>query len=422
MDEPIALATTLISGGLLALSIAADSALQHYSHSRLDKLLGDPGRLQAVSQRLKNFDAMVLSICLLEALLSLVFLGALLEYRLKLEDASRVTTLLLATGVYVILLQGILRAVVTRAAERVLLLLLPFVEVADKVVAVIRAPIDLVGFVIGRSIGAEDAANEKAEALSEVLDAVAEGEADGHIEETAADFIENIMEYKDRVVREVMTPRTSMVCVPQDAKVEDVLSLVAEHGYSKIPVYGDNRDDIVGVVFLKDVVRRGKGKPRPEACAKDLARRAFFVPESKKVSDLLREFQQQKSQIAIVLDEFGGTSGLVTVEDIVEEIVGELEDEFDAAGGEPEIRRLDDQNFEIDAKTTIETLNEILPITIPEDGDYETVGGFLSARLGKVPETGEQYEMDGVEFVITAADERRVERVKITTLSEPPPA
>lgn len=418
MDDGLALALTLASGGLSALAIAADAALQHYSHSKLEKRVEDSERLQALALRLKDFDALALSLSLFQALCAVGFLGSLAVWR-GIESASLLPTFLMALGVYVIALQGLLRAVVARAAESVLLALMGFIEIVHRSLAVIRVPVSFIGYALGRSFGAPVMTTEQEEAVEDILDAVAEGEAEGHIEEGAADFIENIMEYKDRIVREVMTPRTAMVCAPRDATVDEVLALVAEHGYSKLPIYGDNRDDVVGVVFLKDLVRAGE---RGSVPAESFARKAFFVPETKKISELLREFQGQKSQIAIVLDEFGGTSGLVTVEDIVEEIVGELEDEFDAVDDGEGIRRLDDRNYEIDAKTPIDTINELLPVAIPEDGEYETVGGFLAAKLGKVPETGEQFEMEGLEFVVTAADERRVDRVKITTVPLAPPA
>ncbi|MEE9395072.1 MAG: hemolysin family protein [Planctomycetota bacterium] len=415
MTDKLPLLLAIASAALYAVGVAADSALLHFSHNKLEKFLNDEARHQSVAQRLKDFDGYVLSLAIFNRLSITLFIGAFFWWRHQVlpqvapqgSSVSYLTTFLLAIAFCAVLIGGLVHAVVRQHAERVLLTLFVFVVAVHRALTPLRRPIEAIARL---GVGQPELSDEE-DAVEEILDAVAEGEAEGTIAEGAAEIIENIMEFKDSTVREVMTPRTSMICVRSDKNIDDAMALVEEHGYSKIPLYGENRDDIVGVVFLKDIMRRRReGNDLKLA---DLARKAFFVPETKRVHELLKEFQLQKSQIAIVIDEFGGTSGLVTVEDIVEEIVGELEDEFDTSGT-PDIDQLGEREFEIDAKVSIDELNDMLELELPQDGDYETVGGFLSARLGKVPEPGEETEYEGVNFAVTEADERRVKRVRVT--------
>ncbi len=417
MDN-IPLVVSVLSGVALVVGLAAESALSHYSHSKLERMLAGDDRLRGITSHLKHFDSFALSFSLFNALMTVLFVGSLFAVVRGEESGSSdigafiVIFLVLGFGLY-----GLVRGVVALLAEATLVRLMGFIVFIGTVMIPVSSPLKGACSFVGRLLGAEPEGTDTEEAMEEILDAVAEGEAEGVLEEAAADFIENIIEFTDRVVREVMTPRTSIHCLAADSTFEVAMEAVREASHSRLPLYEENRDNIMGVLYVKDLLRNLKELEAGEKTLTDVARKPIFVPESKKVSDLLQDFQQAKVQIAIVIDEFGGTSGLVTVEDIVEEIVGELEDEFDEDTQRNAINRLGENVVELDAAIEIEFLNEQLGVAIPDDGDYETLGGFLSSALGKVPSEGENVDLDGISIDVTEADDRRVKRVRLTILA-----
>jgi putative hemolysin len=226
-------------------------------------------------------------------------------------------------------------------------------------------------------------------------------------------LIENTIEFGDTVVREVMVPRPDMVTVSSDFKVGDVMEIVILNGFSRLPVSGDGIDDIVGVVHAKDLMRAERdGK---SGCpVTDYLRAAVFVPETKKVPPLLREMQAQRNHMAIVIDEYGGTAGLVTLEDLIEELVGEIVDEYDVE--DPQLERLPDGVLRVNARMNIDDLNELLDDALPE-GDWDSVGGLLIALLGHVPAEGETAELDGHQLRAERVNGRRIGRVVIRPIS-----
>jgi len=229
--------------------------------------------------------------------------------------------------------------------------------------------------------------------------------------ETAGDekLLRSVVDFGDTLVREVMTPRPDIVAISSDATVDDLRQIVREQQYSRLPVYADNLDNIAGLIVVKDLIQM-TAEPDGNRRVSELMRPAAFVPETKRVVDLLREFQQGRIQLAIVVDEYGGTAGLVTVEDVVEELVGEIRDEYDVEA-EPIVRESDD-TLVFSAKVSIGDLTERLGIEI-EDGEFETVGGFVLARVGRVPAVGERFEIDGLRVEILEAERRRIHKVRI---------
>jgi CBS domain containing-hemolysin-like protein len=230
------------------------------------------------------------------------------------------------------------------------------------------------------------------------------------IEREERRLIHSIIDFGDTVVREVMVPRTDMVAVESTARVSDVIEIAIAAGYSRIPVYGQGIDDIVGVVFLKDLMRaeREGKKDRPVS---DLMRDAYFVPETKKVSSLMREMQSQKFHQAVVVDEYGGTAGLVTLEDLIEELVGEIEDEYDVQ--EAPVEQLPDGAVRVSARMPIDEVNELLGADLPE-GDWDTVGGLVYSLLGHVPTEGETVQSDDHRLTAERVQGRRIGRVRIS--------
>ncbi len=254
-----------------------------------------------------------------------------------------------------------------------------------------------------------DAKSYADELEQEILDVVSEGERHGAVDEEEKQMIESVIELTDTRVEEIMTPRTEIIAIPKEADLEETLGVIRSKGHSRIPVYDETIDKVLGALYAKDLLRRD-----PDA-AFDLTatmRKVMFIPESKPVRELLREFQKQKVHIAVVLDEYGGTAGLVTIEDIVEELVGEITDEYETAPP-AELKRIDEHTVEVDARMRIDDLNDQLRIDLPEDGDYETIGGFVFSTLGKIPAVGEHCAHDNIGIQVIAAEPRRITRLRL---------
>jgi CBS domain containing-hemolysin-like protein len=237
---------------------------------------------------------------------------------------------------------------------------------------------------------------------------------DAVLEADERKLIENTIEFGDTVVREVMVPRPDMVTVASDFKVGDVMEMVILNGFSRVPVSGDGIDDVIGVVHAKDLMRAERDG-KSTAPVTDYVRPAHFVPETKKVPALLREMQAQRYHLAVVVDEYGGTAGLVTLEDLIEELVGEIVDEYDVE--ETQIERLPSGEIVVNARMNIDDLNDELKGALPE-GDWDSVGGLLIALLGHVPAEGETADVDGHRLRAERVNGRRIGRVVISRLSK----
>ncbi|MGZ4108539.1 MAG: hemolysin family protein [Actinomycetota bacterium] len=236
------------------------------------------------------------------------------------------------------------------------------------------------------------------------------------IEEGEVQLIHSIFEFGDTIVREVMVPRPDIVAIEADRPLRDVQAMVLQYGYSRLPVYDDDLDNVVGFIYAKDVLKalhQGKqDMPLREVC-----RPAHFVPESKKAADLLREMQREKFHVALVTDEYGSVVGLVTLEDLLEELVGEIEDEFDRA--EPDIAQVAENVYRVDGKVPIDEVNELFDVELPDE-EWDTVGGLMLGLLGSIPNEGEEVSFQGLVFKAERVDGRRISKVLITR-KEPEP-
>jgi CBS domain containing-hemolysin-like protein len=241
---------------------------------------------------------------------------------------------------------------------------------------------------------------------------------DAVIEAEERRLIESVIELGDTVVREVMVPRTDMVTVTADFRVADAMEVVILNGYSRIPACGEGIDDIVGIVHAKDLMRAERDDHEDQPVS-ELARPAHFVPETKGVADLLREMQQQRFHMAIVIDEYGGTAGLVTLEDIIEELLGEIVDEFDVE--DAMIEPLPGGDYRVNARMALDEVNDLLRAQLPE-GDWDTIGGLLLAQLGHVPAEGESVEVAGWQLAAQRVVGRRIGRVRVHRLHAFDPA
>jgi putative hemolysin len=245
------------------------------------------------------------------------------------------------------------------------------------------------------------------EELLAMADAAVE---DDVIEREERTLIHSIIDFGDTVVREVMVPRPDMVAVESTARVSDVVEIAIAAGYSRIPVFGQGIDDIVGVVFIKDLMRAEREGKQDQAVSA-IMRTANFVPETKKVSSLMREMQKDKFHLAIVVDEYGGTSGLVALEDLIEELVGEIEDEYDVQ--EVPFETLDNGDLRVNARMSIDEVNELIDAELPE-GDWDTLGGLVYSLLGHVPAEGETVENGDIRLTAERVQGRRIGRVLLS--------
>jgi CBS domain containing-hemolysin-like protein len=240
----------------------------------------------------------------------------------------------------------------------------------------------------------------------------------GVVEHGERDMIHSVFELGDTIAREVMVPRTEIVWIERAKSVPQGLALALRSGFSRIPVVGENVDDIVGVAYLKDLVRRAQDAEAARATRiEDIMREPVFVPESKGVDELLREMQASRTHLVIVIDEYGGTAGLVTIEDILEEIVGEITDEYDVETAP--VERLDESTARVTARLAVEDLAELFNLDLPHRDDVETVGGLLAEALGRVPIPGASAQVHGLELVAESAGGRRnrVDTVLVRRLS-----
>lgn len=236
------------------------------------------------------------------------------------------------------------------------------------------------------------------------------------IEPEALSMIEGVLQVSELRVRDITIPRSQMVVVPQDAEIETVFPLVAESAHSRYPVIGDDRTEVVGILLVKDLLLQSL-KDRSKV-VRDVMRPALYVPESKRLNVLLREFRATRSHMAIVVDEYGAAAGLVTIEDVLEQIVGEIEDEHDF-GDEEYIFRKNDREFTLKALTPIEDFNEYFGADLPDD-ELDTIGGLIVHHLGHVPKRGEKAELGPFRFIVMRTDSRRVELLKLVLAPDKP--
>jgi CBS domain containing-hemolysin-like protein len=253
------------------------------------------------------------------------------------------------------------------------------------------------------------AAHESLHSTEELQYILEQGKESGALEDNEHELIKNVFDFNERVVKNIMVPRTKISGIELNTATDEVVKKIIGEGYSRMPVYDEIIDKIIGIVHAKDILPLLADKKSWKLS--EIIRKPYFIPETKKINDLLSELQQKRIQIAIVIDEFGGTAGMVTLEDIVEEIVGEIQDEYDEE--KPTVEKISDTEFIINAYATVYDVNEYLPHDLPEDEDFDTVGGLVSHAFGKIPEVGDNEECYGYLFTILKKTEQNVETIKL---------
>lgn len=409
------MALGLLLIGLTAYTSTLSYALRGFSRGRLgEHLPKDKRRLWF--ERLDRYEFELLVTTSVVRLVAIVAtLGWVITRQLDQEGLATWggLTPALLIGMVIILVAGIgiPQGLAQHAGEPVLAASLWLVWLLRIALLPVERFLRLIEFVVRRLLGKSEVSDEEeAERMErEILDAVTEGELHGAVDEEQKEIIESVFELHETLVSAIMTPRTDIVAIPADAPYELVRRTIMEAGHSRLPVYEGTLDRITSVLYAKDLI--GLDKPE-DFDARAMARTVPFVPETKTIDELLRQLRQEKVHIAIVLDEYGGTAGLVTIEDILEELVGEIVDEYDRESP-PELSRIDGDTIEADARTHVDDVNEALDIHLPEDGDYDTIGGFVFTTLGRIPERGEEFTRDDVHFLVLDSEPRKIKRLRI---------
>jgi len=263
-------------------------------------------------------------------------------------------------------------------------------------------------------ISPEEQQEEKQE---EFLTDLEQHRMEGVVDKEEQEMIESVLELDETSADEIMTPRTDITAVEVNSDLQTVLDTITSAGHTRVPVYEENIDKIIGLIYAKDLLAE-IGKDPANFKLRSKLRDAYFVPETKPLRTLLHEFQSRKLHVAIVLDEYGGTAGIVTLEDIIEELVGEITDEYEETPSEP-VKKIDQNTFEADARTYIDDLNDEFELNLPEDEDYDTIGGFVFSHLGYIPKTGDTFDYKNLKFTIISAEARRIKRIKIVRTEKP---
>jgi putative hemolysin len=407
---------------------ATEIALVTIRRSRLQQLIDEGSRSAARVLRLKQSPGRFLAVIQI----GINFLGFL---------ASAFAAVSLVTGLEQWLagfgaLQGVAGAIALIVVTGLLTIFtIIFGELVPKQIGLAHAErvamstsrfIDFLGFLFGplvgfltwttrrisRLFGADVAADERISA-EELRLIIEQGGEQGILEAEEEQMIHAVIELGDQRVHEVMVPRIAMVSLPMDTTLEQAIDTVIDEGHSRIPVYDTTIDEIVGILYAKDLLPFLKGSVQERPSLRSILRTPVFVPESMSVDDLLHEFQRRKVHLAVVLDEYGGTAGLVTIEDLLEEIVGEIQDEYDEE--EPLIVRLSDDEARVDGRTDVDDLGELFDVelSLEDEDEYDTVGGLVYHRIGGVPKPGDQVTAGGLTLTVETTDGRRVGKVLV---------
>ncbi len=400
---PVGLVLLIVVTSTLGFS---ETVLSQMGVNRLSKLLaGERGDEEFTPEE----QVSLLSTILILRLLSILALGGLaVVWTFDLQGGPWLVAAALTGLTFgLVLCETLARRHARSRAQKVAGRVLAFFRGLTKILS------PIVGLVFALTSPLSPGKTDPVASLEDLNDQILDLRTQGVFKETQTEIFQSLLDFGDTIAREVMVPRVDMVCTKVGTPVEEVLSLMHEFGFSRLPVYRETIDDIVGFVYVKDLIVALDDLDRP--LSEDDIREVVVVPGTRKVGEILRDFQASNRALALVLDEYGGTDGLLTVEDILEELVGEINDEYDQEVAE--IERLDDGTILVDAKMILEDVNETLDIDLPIDGP-ETLGGYLYDKFGHAPDVGETVLVDDIKFAIEGVQRNRITWVKVERLSE----
>ena len=416
-----ALVICLLAGGTLFFSVNA-IALRTFSRVKLQeafKATTKKANPEDLTERLvENAEELILACSLYRLIFNMCILLLLVTIfatlnRTNLTISVYLLAFVIAMAIFSVFSLAIPHAWAKYAGEKILSrtynLLMLFVIVVSPVLYIFR----LYDGFVRRLAGVVETTpqEQQEEKQEEFLNGLEQHRTEGVLDKEEQEMIENVLELSNSTADEIMTPRTDIIAIEVNSDLQMILETITTAGHTRVPVYEDNIDNIIGLVYAKDLLTE-IGKTNADFKLRDKMRDAYFVPETKPLRTLLHEFQNQKLHIAVVLDEYGGTAGIVTLEDILEELVGEITDEYEETPPEP-IKQIDQNTFEADARTYVDDLNDQFELNLPEDEDYDTIGGFVFSHLGYIPKSGESFDYENLKFTIAAAETRRIKRIRI---------
>ena len=407
----------LFTGGTLFFSVNA-VALRIFSRAKLLDVFKAINTEEHAEKLAENAEKLVLACSLYRLILNvcilLLLLAAFADARAKsLTVIDYLLSFIIAMAIFSAFSLAIPHAWAKYAGEKILSrtykLLMLFAIPVQPALYILKFTDGFVRRLAG--IAKTTIEEDREERQEEFLTDLEQQRMEGVVDEEEQEMIENVLELSDTAADEIMTPRTDIIAVEVNCDLQTVLDTINNAGHTRVPVYEKNIDNIVGLVYAKDLLGE-IGKDPADFKLRSRMRNAYFVPETKPLRSLLHEFQNQKLHIAVVLDEYGGTAGIVTLEDILEELVGEIADEYEETPPEP-IEQIDENTVEVDARTYIDDLNDHFELDLPEDEDYDTIGGFVFSHLGYIPKTGVKFDYENLKFTITSAEARRIKRIGI---------
>jgi len=416
-----ALVICLLAGGTLFFSVNA-IALRTFSRVKLQeafKATTKKANPEDLTERLvENAEELILACSLYRLIFNMCILLLLVTIfatlnRTNLTISVYLLAFVIAMAIFSVFSLAIPHAWAKYAGEKILSrtynLLMLFVIVVSPVLYIFK----LYDGFVRRLAGVVETTpqEQQEEKQEEFLNGLEQHRTEGVLDKEEQEMIENVLELSNSTADEIMTPRTDIIAIEVNSDLQMILETITTAGHTRVPVYEDNIDNIIGLVYAKDLLTE-IGKTNADFKLRDKMRDAYFVPETKPLRTLLHEFQNQKLHIAVVLDEYGGTAGIVTLEDILEELVGEITDEYEETPPEP-IKQIDQNTFEADARTYVDDLNDQFELNLPEDEDYDTIGGFVFSHLGYIPKSGESFDYENLKFTIAAAETRRIKRIRI---------
>lgn len=390
------------------------TALREVSNARLEEMLGTEEQVTLFRRLLQDDDETLDNLSILRGGV-LTLTGVLLGWSFVGQPLAWTWGLLFAGALFILLFFAhvLPRTFGDRFAEGVVITLFPTVWRILWIAQVFTRPFRWLALISLRIAGLSASEDAAEEADDEIRSAALEALRDGVLEKTHLEMIEKVIDFRDVEVTEVMTPRIDIIGIDVEDSFDKAVELFTGHGLSRLPIYEESIDKIIGIVHIKDALESLNRNGSEPPSLRDILRKPLFVPESKRVGDLFGDIKRDKVHVAIVVDEYGGTAGIVTMYDIVTEILGDIDDEHDDAPERTSIQRLGDGHFSVEAKLHIDELNENLSLAIPEDDDYDTLGGYLSTQLGRIPSVGDTHRHEEVLFRVLEGDERKVDRIEI---------
>lgn len=428
-EEAALVAYVVVAEVLAAFGTALESALEHHSRTGVLLLADQRGDRTGVEARLRLVPSYLVTARLSRSLGNVLLIVGLAWWLLGAGASAtgwlwpRIAGALGAGFALSFLINDLLvRAITERNSDRFLLGALGPASVLHALLAPVRMPVVLlVHLLLGVRLD-----EAKPDARTEILETVGEAEREGRFTPEEAGMVESIMSLHRLSVGDILVPRADVVMLQADTPLDEAVKVLNEEGYSRIPVYGRDRDDVVGLLYARDLLTRWRDaapESRPTITVRMLMREPYFVPQGKSATDLLQEMRRRKTHLAVVLDEFNGTAGVVSIEDLLEQIVGQIQDEYDQEELDaPAPQPRSDGTMEIEGRMSIEDINRLFALDLPLEDDFETIGGLVFHRLGRVPIVGDEVSVGRALLRVLQADDRTAQRLALATLEGDPPS